>query len=140
VIRRIGVAISDHLEGPYVKYAGNPILDHYPKDYEDPFIWYEGGKFRMLMHDISVFEHGSGLYFESFDGLHWSEPGRGYPSVREMTENKEDERLETPMLLLKDGRPDYLFCNRASRTRVYLNDPEKAQYTSFLFKVKELQE
>lgn len=111
--RKIGLAIADRLHGPYRKYAGNPIIDmsRVGKDFEDPYVWMEDGRFCMLMHDMGVFEHGAGLYLESFDGIHWSKPVAGYPSTLTLFGVK--QRLETPILLLRDGRPDYLFNNRA---------------------------
>jgi len=126
--RKIGLAIADRLEGPYRKHEGNPILDmsRVGKDFEDPYVWIEAGRFCMLMHDMGVFEHGAGLYLESFDGIHWSKPVPGYPSTLRLFGVR--ERLETPILLLRDGRPDYLFTNRAGRG-------DQRVLSGFVFKV-----
>lgn len=108
--RRIGLAIADNVEGPYVKYEGNPVIDYSPKNFEDPTVWYEDGKFKMLMHDLNILEKGAGIYTESTDGKNWSEFTKGYPSA--LTAFGVSQRLETPIILLKDGKPDYLFNNR----------------------------
>ncbi|MHC4199761.1 MAG: glycoside hydrolase family protein, partial [Planctomycetota bacterium] len=119
ICRKIGLAVAEQVEGPYVKYSGNPVLDHAPKDFEDPYVWYEDGRFRMLLHDLKYREHGAGLYLESTDGKQWSRPVKGYPSTRKVFGVK--QRLETPILLMKDGRPRYLFNNRggSSKDRVF---------------------
>lgn len=129
--RRIGLAIADRLEGPYIKYEGNPIINPAPKNCEDPYVWFEDERFKMLMADKTVLERHAGIYLESFDGIHWSEPVKGYPSPMTLCGKK--QRLETPMLLMKDGRPDYLFCNRGESEDEPVN-------SGFLFKVDEMKE
>lgn len=109
--RTIALAISGKLEGPYEKYEGNPVMDFGEKDCEDPFVWHDEGKFKMLAHDLSLIEHGMGLYFESDDGIHWEGPSKGYPAARELFGNR--HRLERPVLLFRDGDPEYLFMNLA---------------------------
>ncbi|MDZ8117033.1 glycoside hydrolase family protein [Pontiella agarivorans] len=125
--RRIGLAIADQLEGPYVKYKGNPVYNPSPKNCEDPYVWFEEGTFKMLMADKTVIERHAGIYLESFDGIHWSDPVKGYPSPMTLCGKK--QRLETPMLLMKDGHPEYLFCNRGEAN----DDPV---YSGFVFKVE----
>ncbi len=127
ICRRIGLAVAETLVGPYVKYPDNPVLDDSPKDYEDPYVWHEDGRFRMLLHDLSYFEHGSGLYLESTDGIKWSKPVKGYPSTKSAFGFK--QRFETPILLMKDGHPQYLFNNRGG------NSKEKI-FSGFVWKIE----
>ncbi|MFV1965578.1 MAG: glycoside hydrolase family protein [Pirellulaceae bacterium] len=133
VVRRIGLALADRLEGPYVKYDANPVLDYGPqgKDFEDPYVWRESEMFHLLLHDMNVFEHGGGLYLTSYDGIRWSEPAKGYPSTR--SQFGVVQRLETPILLMKDGRPDYLFNNRGGST----GEPI---FSGFVWKVRSLRD
>ncbi|MCD8172817.1 MAG: glycoside hydrolase family protein [Alistipes sp.] len=119
--RRYGVAFADEITGPYRRYEGNPVVDFSVyggnRQVEDAYIWYEDGKFRMLMRDMGFFDHTVGLYFESEDGLNWGEPQVGWfgtdhyfqqpPAPPHLTRYG---RFERPQLLMKKGRPAYLFC------------------------------
>jgi hypothetical protein len=128
IIRRIGLAVAGRLEGPYRKFERNPVLDYgrRDQDFEDPYVWYQDHRFHMLLHDLNVFEHGAGLYLVSPTGLRWSEPVKGYPSIRTILRMR--QRLETPILLMKDGRPDYLFNNRGG-------SEEDPVFSGFIWKV-----
>ncbi|NOU36807.1 MAG: glycosyl hydrolase family 43 [Kiritimatiellaceae bacterium] len=138
-IRRFGTASAKRLEGPYVKYKGNPVLtfEHLKprfiangtvavskeKEYEfetaqveDAYVWQENGTFRMICRDMGFFNHEYGLYLESDDGLNWT----GAPQVayrdaafyfdEKMPGLAREGRFERPQVLMKDGRPAYLFC------------------------------
>lgn len=118
--RKYGLAIADRLEGPYVKYEGNPVLDYSDRgnntQAEDGFVWQEGGQFHLLLRDMGFFNHQYGLHLTSPDGLHWSEPEIAYydtdhyfgqpPKPKHLSKYG---RFERPQILFKDGRPDYLF-------------------------------
>jgi len=120
----IGVAMATRIEGPWRKFDHNPIInpDHLPsptgkpyRGFEDPCVWIEGGKFRMLAKDMGYFDSPAGVIFESSDGIHWGLPARGY-----------DTPDDTPQLLFnKQGQPEYLFVNR------HRTEP----LTGFVFKV-----
>ncbi len=118
--RKYGLAISKQLEGPYLRYEGNPIIDFSGyggnRQVEDAYIYYEKKRFRMIMRDMGFFNHEVGLYFESKDGLHWSKPKIAYygaeayfkqpPAPAHLTRYG---RFERPQLLMKNGKPAYLF-------------------------------
>lgn len=119
--RKYGLAIADQLAGPYVKYAGNPVIDFSRqgsnKQFEDAFVWRQHGRFNMLARDMGVYNHEVGLYLESRDGLHWRYPEVAFLPIRAYRPEppapahlKKYGRLERPQLLLRDGRPAYLFC------------------------------
>ena len=130
---KIGHAVAEKPEGPYVKHPDNPIMDYGDADFEDPFVWHDGERFHMLVHDLSVYEHGAGLYFQSFDGVHWSDPAKGYPSTKTMYGL--EQRLEEPAVLFgPDGEPEYLFCNR-SWPELHHENPRNPIYTGFVFKI-----
>ena len=118
--RRYGVAFANDILGPYRRYEGNPIVDFSVyggnRQVEDAYVWYEDGKYKMLMRDMGYFDHTVGLYFEPDDGLRWSQPWIGWlgaeayieqpPAPKHLTRYG---RFERPQLLMKDGHPVYLF-------------------------------
>jgi beta-xylosidase len=118
--RKYGIAVADAIEGPYTKYAGNPIIDFSSRgenrQMEDAFVWIEDGKFKMLARDMGIFSYQTGLYLESLDGLKWSEPTLAYREVSAYAEEPPAPthltkygRLERPQLLMRNGKPAYLF-------------------------------
>jgi hypothetical protein len=131
--RKYGVATADNLLGPYKKLESNPILSfaegqkadqfggHKPagknSQLEDAYVWHEDGLFKMIMRDMGFINHEYGLYFESKDGLCWtSAPQIAFREAGHYFDEKligleREGRFERPQLLMKDGRPDYLFCS-----------------------------
>jgi hypothetical protein len=117
--RKYGLAIADKLEGPYIRYEHNPILDFSGRgnntQLEDAYVWIEHKKFKMIVRDMGYFNHEVGLYMESKDGIQWSEPKIAYYGAKEyLTEQptpdiKEKWRFERPQLLIRNGHPAYLF-------------------------------
>jgi len=118
--RKYGVAFADQPEGPYQKYAHNPVIDFSTKgqnrQFEDAFVWREGQIYKMIARDMGVFSQEDGLLMESKDGLHWSTPKIAYKSLNHYIQQppapahlKRYGRLERPMLLLEKGKPKWLF-------------------------------
>jgi hypothetical protein len=118
--RKYGVAIAERLEGPYRKHARNPVIDWSGRgenqQCEDAFVWREDGRFRIIVRDMGLFSHEVGLIMESDDGLAWSEPLIAYQPVRAYVQELPAPkhltrygRFERPQLLLRHGRPAYLF-------------------------------
>ncbi len=118
--RKYGLAIADQLTGPYRKIDGNPVIDFSARgenrQCEDAFVWREGGRFCAIMRDMGVFNHEVGLWLESADGSHWSEPAIAYRELSAYVElpprpkhlNRYG-RMERPQLLMRDGKPAYLY-------------------------------
>ncbi|WP_203558216.1 hypothetical protein [Bacteroides sp. 214] len=118
--RKYGLAIADEINGVYSRYEGNPVVDFSVhgdnKQVEDAYVYIEDGKFKMLMRDMGYFDHEVGLIFESEDGLHWSDPKIAWfgaeaylkepPAPKHL---KRYGRFERPQLLMKEGKPAYLF-------------------------------
>ncbi len=118
--RKYGLAIADNLESPYQKYDQNPVIDFSSegnnKQLEDAYVWYEQGKIKLIARDMGFYGHDVGLYFESEDGIQWSNPKIAYYPVNHYaTEPPAPKhlsrygRLERPQLLMKNGKPEYLF-------------------------------
>ena len=118
--RKYGLAIAKSLEGPYIKHKDNPVIDFSARgnnqQLEDAFVWYEDQKFKLIARDMGFFDHDAGLYFESDDGLNWSEPQIAYcgasfyinqpPAPKHLNRYG---RFERPQLLMQNGKPTYLF-------------------------------
>lgn len=137
--RKYGLAIAKSIEGPYEKYNSNPVIDFSSlgnnKQLEDAYVWMEDGKFKLIARDMGFFDHKKGLLFESNDGIHWYEPQIAYGGVPDYEEEppapshlKRYGRLERPQLLMKNGKPDYLFTT--SQGGKYMTS------SSFVFKIK----
>jgi hypothetical protein len=119
--RKYGLAIADKLEGPYVKYDGNPVVDFSGKgnnaQLEAAFVWLDKGKFKMLARDMGVYNHQYGLILESKTGKKWNEPEIAYFNAEYYKINQPPPpkylnkygRFERPQLLFQKGKPTYLF-------------------------------
>jgi hypothetical protein len=136
--RKYGLAIADNLEGPYRKYAGNPVIDFSQKDnnrqFEDAFVWMEKDRFKMIARDMGVFSHEAGILMESKDGIRWTEPKIAYYGAEKYIQQppapahlKKYGRFERPQILFKDGKPAYLFTT--SQGGKYMTA------SSFIFKI-----
>lgn len=137
--RKYGLASADAVEGPYVKYEGNPVVDYAARgdntQFEDAYVWLEDGHFKMLARDMGVFNHQVGLYLDSDDGKNWSEPRIAYLPLSAYVQEppapshlKKYGRLERPQLLLRNGRPSYLFgCAQGGKYRTS---------SAFVFKIE----
>jgi beta-xylosidase len=116
--RQYGLATAKSLEGPWEKVGDSPIIDlrHLGENAqsEDAYIWVEDGTFKMIMRDMGYWNHEYGLLFESADGLHWGLPSVAfYEGSRYLPEPPNgldrEGRFERPQLLMRNGRPEYLF-------------------------------
>ncbi len=86
--RKYGLATADQLEGPYVKYKSNPVIDFSDKggnrQFEDAFIWEERHKLKIIARDMGIFNHEAGLLMDSKDGMHWTEPTVAYTALADI--------------------------------------------------------
>ncbi len=112
------VATSDSPTGPFKKYD-QPIFQAkghvFPA--EDPFIWYQNGKFQAIvkdMHGAFTDANRSLVLFDSEDGFDWKLSDN--PLLAEMEINWADGNkqkvlhLERPQLYLEGGIPKALVC------------------------------
>lgn len=119
--RKYGLAIAEKLEGPYIKYAGNPIIDFSSRgnnaQLEDAFVWKEKNRFKLICRDMGYYNHQVGLIMESKDGKKWSKPLIAYyeadhygikqpPPPPKLTKYG---RFERPQILFLNNKPAYLF-------------------------------
>lgn len=113
------VATADSPTGPFIK-KGDPVFTvegaRFPA--EDPYIWYQAGKYRAIVKRIRHTPDGSRAFslvqYESEDGLDW-QPAK-YRQVSDRTVTWEDGRsqqfphLERPQVYIEDGQPIALLC------------------------------
>ncbi|HEY8933097.1 MAG TPA: glycoside hydrolase family protein [Rariglobus sp.] len=109
----LGIATAPHPAGPYTRVSDEPI---FPYDCEDPFIWWEAGRYHVIMKDFTGVLAGqpnAGAYAWSEDGLRWHLPedARAYSRTVRWTDGTETTHgnFERPSLLIQDGRPTHLF-------------------------------
>ena len=118
--RKYGLAISLSIDGNYERFSANPIIDFSVyggnRQVEDAYVYIENGIYKMLMRDMGYFDHYVGLIFESPDGLKWSLPKIAWYGADKYIEEPPAPkhlarygRFERPQLLMKDGKPKYLF-------------------------------
>ncbi|MFY9151674.1 MAG: glycoside hydrolase family protein [Prolixibacteraceae bacterium] len=118
--RKYGLAISEKLQGPYVKYSGNPIIDYSKlgnnRQLEDGNVYLEDGRYFMLARDMGRFDHEVGIILESDDGIQWSEPKISYFGFSHYLKQppapsnlKKYGRFERPQVLMQTGKPTHLF-------------------------------
>ena len=119
---QIGVVRAPRPEGPFERICEEPIflLENPDFHLEDPYLWYEDNKFRLLIKDDFKNESGgicgewgAGLYGESDDCIHWTFADS--PKAYSRTVTWDDGtttiqcNLERPFLLLQDGKPTHLY-------------------------------
>ncbi len=110
-LRKMGVAFADFPEGPYQKYDKNPVISFSPMkaQVEDAYVWFQNGKFHIIMRDMGVFNERAGLYLYSDDGLNWSEPFLAYKESTHYFPDEPLSRFERPQILMKGGKATHLF-------------------------------
>ena len=139
--RKYGLAIADKLEGPYIKYSHNPIIDYSKlgnnRQLEDGNVYIENGRFYMIARDMGRFDHEVGIILESEDGIKWSEPKISYFGYSHYLKQppappnlKKYGRFERPQILMQNGKPTHLFV--ATQGGKYMSA------SAFVFEVKPL--
>ncbi|AWG22673.1 sucrase [Flavobacterium faecale] len=112
------IATSKTPTGPFLKYD-KPVFvaEGYDFPAEDPFIWYQNGKYRAILKDMhgAFTTAGRGLVlFESNDGFDWKLSKNALVSTLEIKwENgtvQKLEHLERPQLYIEKGKPVALLC------------------------------
>lgn len=116
--RQYGLAIAKDLNSPWVKQGEGPMIDLRKvvpgAQSEDAYIWMDGNKFKMIMRDMGYWNHQYGLYFESDNGVDWSTPEISFWNSHRYFDEEangldREGRFERPQLLMRDGKPEYMF-------------------------------
>ncbi|MFT3846752.1 MAG: glycoside hydrolase family protein [Lacibacter sp.] len=136
--RKYGLAIAKQLEGPYIKYEGNPVIDFSGKgnnrQFEDAYVWMESRRFNMIARDMGFYNHEDGILMQSKKGKKWSDPEIAYYGAAHYIQQapapshlKKYGRFERPQILLINNKPAYLFTT--SQGGKYMTS------SSFIFKI-----
>ncbi len=112
-----GAAIASRPTGPFIKQAQRIFVKDTVKfAAEDPYIWYQKGKYWAIVKDFKGSFTNAGLslaLFESANGLDWK-PGKNALVSKTVISYKIGDhpvdKLERPQLLIVNGRPISLFC------------------------------
>ncbi|PHN02379.1 sialate O-acetylesterase [Flavilitoribacter nigricans] len=123
---RMGLAVAENLEGPYVQLPF-PVTAN-DRNIEDGYAFMYNGKFALLTTDNhGMIESGGGILWTSEDGIRFDHYEKGFHRINAYTElemnsvavhygpqDREYAKLERPQLLLKDGKPWYLYAPSGS--------------------------
>jgi hypothetical protein len=118
---KMGLAIADKLEGPYIIQPGSITAND--RVIEDGYAFMYEGKFALLTTDNhGMIEEGGGILWTSEDGLHFNEYEKGFHRINQYTEvnmenvavhygpqNSKYAKIERPQILFKNGIPAYLY-------------------------------
>lgn len=107
IVMKLGIAVGENPEGPFVRIGNTPILD---ENIEDPFLWKEKGIYNMIVKDMTghlAGKTGEAVLYQSEDGIHWNHPPiRAYGME----------------IMWKDGRICY---SNVERPQIYLENGKK---------------
>ncbi|MGQ1787974.1 glycoside hydrolase family protein [Saccharicrinis sp. GN24d3] len=111
-VRRMGVAIADKLEGPYVFHK--EYLTGNDTEIEDGYAFFEDGKVCFLTTNN---HQGEGYLWKSEDGLHFDIPVLGFDRIEHYVGSESvknatilrGKKFERPQILMMDGKPRYLY-------------------------------
>ncbi len=118
------VAWSDRPDGPFRKHS-RPVFtaDDAWFPGEDPFVWYDGRRFRGVLKDMGrnyADEERALVLFESRDGFDWQPSEQRVLCTRRIGtghgESVTYHRLERPQLLVESGRPAVLYAAAKPRS------------------------
>ncbi|MEX0273647.1 MAG: endonuclease/exonuclease/phosphatase family protein [Flavobacteriaceae bacterium] len=120
---RMGLAVAENLEGPYVQMPF-PVTAN-DRNIEDGYAFMYEGDFALLTTDNhGMIEQGGGILWTSSDGIHFKTYEKGFHhiddyvdfNVSDVTvhygpsiESRPYSKFERPQVLLKDGKPWYLY-------------------------------
>ncbi|MDF7801636.1 glycoside hydrolase family protein [Pontiellaceae bacterium B1224] len=111
-VRRMGVAIADQLEGPYV-FEKEPLTSN-DTTIEDGYAFQEDGKLCLLTTHNDA---GAGFLWTSDDGLSFGAPILGYDKMHTYVGAEtvngativRGKKFERPQVLVVDGKPTHLY-------------------------------
>ena len=111
-VRRMGVAIADQVEGPYVFHKD--YLTSNSTEIEDAYAFVENGKIYLITTHNKA---GAGYLWESEDGIHFADPILGFDKIEHYLPKAvlqdakvlRGKKFERPQLLLQNGKPTHLY-------------------------------
>ena len=128
----LGAALSKHgYEGPYTRLSEEPVFKFHSNknkenDVEDPFVWWAGNRFELIMKDrfgLICGEEGGGIHATSPDGITWklSTPVKAYSRTIKWSDGTvtKQANFERPFLLFENGKPTHLFAATGTGPKLY---------------------
>ncbi|TWU40109.1 Glycosyl hydrolases family 43 [Novipirellula aureliae] len=111
-VRRMGVAVADQVEGPYVFHKD--FLTSNDTEIEDEYAFVENGKIYLVTTHNKA---GAGYLWESEDGLHFKQPITGFDTVDRYLNSEiisrakvlRGKKFERPQVLMQAGKPTHLY-------------------------------
>ena len=116
---KMGLAISEELDGPYVQLPWTVTYNE--KSVEDGYAFMYNGKYCLLTTDNhGMITFGGGLLWTSDDGIKFTSVEKGYHTIDEYVPADKLKnarryygpgvlKFERPQLLIKDGKPWYMY-------------------------------
>jgi hypothetical protein len=115
---RMGLAIAEHLEGPYI-HQKEPVTKN-RLGIEDGYAFHWKGRIRLLTTDNhGLLRKGGGILWSSDDGLNFPDREKGFHLVRDYLPEDypakprryygRQGKFERPQVLMIDGQPAYLY-------------------------------
>ncbi|HAI10131.1 MAG TPA: glycosyl hydrolase family 43 [Phycisphaerales bacterium] len=115
---RLGVSKAEHYNADFKRLSDESILnfDQTNDHVEDPYVWYDGNQFQLIMKDMEggiCGEQYGGIHACSPDGIHWrlADLPMAYSRTVKWDNGSTTRQahFERPQLLIENGRPTYLF-------------------------------
>ena len=111
-VRRMGVAIADSVEGPYL-FQPKPLTSN-QSEIEDGYAFFENDQVHLL---TTYNKAKAGYLWSSNDGLDFSSPMMGFdvmqkyidPAVVKAATNFRGRKFERPQVLMKDAKATWLY-------------------------------
>lgn len=108
---KLGVAAGEKPEGPFIRMVQRPIFE---ENIEDPFIWYQDGKYHMIVKDMSGILAGKpneAVIYTSGNGVVWDDvPVYAYGTEIEWeTGTVRYSNVERPQIYIENGKPVCLY-------------------------------
>ncbi|TKG95574.1 hypothetical protein EYV94_09045 [Puteibacter caeruleilacunae] len=116
---KMGLAIAENLEGPYVQLPWTVTYNE--KAVEDGYAFMYNGKICLLTTDNhGMITRGGGLLWSSDDGMKFTHVEKGFDLIEKYVSKEKTSnairyygpprlKFERPQVLMKDGKPAYLY-------------------------------
>ena len=115
---KLGAAEAKHLGQPFVRLRDEPIFQFEDSDkhVEDPYIWWNGQQYELLMKDMNgkiCGVSGGGIHATSDNGIDWkiSDPALAYRKTVAFDDGTTLKfvKFERVQVLVEAGKPTHLF-------------------------------
>ena len=115
---KLGIAMAEDYTKPFKRLSDDPIFqfDDPKKHVEDPYIWWNGSGYELVMKDMTgavCGERGAGVHAASEDGINWtiSDSPLAYTKTIKLKDGStlKTDKFERAQVLVQDNKPTHLF-------------------------------